>query len=67
MEIDTQPIIAPSRPTIITSTEKVRYEVYSGPQPGTYQVTKDVWALTLYNRAGVIKPTTNRTSIDFMI
>jgi len=68
MEIDTQPIVVePPRPTVITATEKIRYEVFSGPYPGTYQVIKDIWELTLYNRAGVIKTTTNRTSLDFMI
>ena len=67
MEIDTQPIIAPSRPTIITATEKVRYQVSSGPYLDTYKITKDVWELTLYNRAGVIKTSTNRTSLDFII
>ena len=58
------PIIAPP---IITYTDKTRYMVYSGQKENTIQVQKDIWSLTLYNRAGVLKTTTNRTSVDFII
>ena len=58
------PIVAPP---VITSMNKTRYMVYSGQKEDTIQVQKDIWTLTLYNRAGVIKTTTNRTSLDFII
>ena len=56
-----------SYPPLITSTHKTRYTVYEGSREGTLQVTKDTWTLTLYNRAGVIKTTTNRNSLDYII
>jgi hypothetical protein len=65
MESEIQPI-PPTRPTI-TTTEKIRYEVTAGSQPDTYQVRKDIWEITLYNRAGVMRTSTNRTSLDFMV
>jgi hypothetical protein len=52
---------------IITSTDKIRYTVYEGSREGTIQVTKDTWTLTLYNRAGAIKTSTNRASLDYII
>lgn len=56
-----------SYPPLITSTDKTRYTVYEGSREDTLQVTKDTWTLTLYNRAGVIKTITNRTSLDYII